>query len=75
MKIHLKGKRSIGEEEKSEESTEKEKTDLTSNEEDLVKDNQLQHAVSLLSGWEVMKKVFKNLQVPNQKIDNRVSMQ
>jgi carboxyl-terminal processing protease len=75
LKKHLKGKRSIGEEEKSEESTEKEKTDLTSNEEDLVKDNQLQHAVSLLSGWEVMKKVFKNLQVPNQKIDNRVSMQ
>jgi len=78
LKKHLKGKSSIGgavEEENSEESTiEKEEAEEASLNEDLVKDNQLQHAVSLLSGWEVMKKVFKNLQVPLPDPDSRISM-
>ena len=74
LKKHLKGKSSIGyvKEENNEESTiKKEETAIN---EDLVKDNQLQHAVSLLSGWEVMKKVFKNLQVPIPEPDSRISM-
>ena len=78
LKKHLKGKSSIGgavEEENSEKSTiEKEEVEEASLNEDLVKDNQLQHAVSLLSGWEVMKKVFKNLQVPLPDPDSRISM-
>ena len=52
----------------------KEETEEASINEDLVKDNQLQHAVSLLSGWEVMKKVFKNLQVPLPGPESLVSM-
>lgn len=75
LKKHLKGKRSIGEEESDTESVDKEETEEVSTEEDLVKDNQLQHAVSLLSGWEVMKKVFKNLRLPPPNPDSRVSMQ
>ena len=77
LKKHLKGKSSIGDvkEENNEESTiKKEETEETAINEDLVKDNQLQHAVSLLSGWEVMKKVFKNLQVPIPEPDSRISM-
>jgi|TARA_B100000809_G_scaffold166558_1_gene163817 carboxyl-terminal processing protease len=77
LKKHLKGKSSIGDvkEENNEESTiKKEETEETAINEDLVKDNQLQHAVSLLSGWEVMKKVFKNLQVPIPESDSRISM-
>ena len=78
LKKHLKGKSSIGgavEEESSEKNTiEKGEAEETSLNEDLAKDNQLQHAVSLLSGWEVMKKVFKNLQVPLPDPDSRISM-
>ena len=77
LKKHLKGKSSIGDvkEENNEESTiKKEETEETAINEDLVKDNQLQHAVSLLSGWEVMKKVFKNLQVPIPESASRISM-
>jgi len=77
LKKHLKGKSSIGnvKEENNEESTiKKEETEETAINEDLVKDNQLQHAVSLLSGWEVMKKVFKNLQVPIPESASRISM-
>ena len=77
LKKHLKGKSSIGDvkEENNEESTiKKEETEETAINEDLVKDNQLQHAVSLLSGWEVMKKVFKDLQVPIPESDSRISM-
>ena len=77
LKKHLKGKSSIGDvkEENNEESTiKKEETEETAINEDLVKDNQLQHAVSLLSGWEVMKKVFKNLQVPLPGPESLVSM-
>ncbi len=70
LKKHLQGKSSIGDvKEKSAEETEE-----TSIHEDLLKDNQLQHAVSLLSGWEVMRKVFKNLQVPLPTTDSRISM-
>ena len=42
--------------------------------EELKKDNQLQQAVALLSGWEVMKKMFKNLKVIPSNPDSRVSM-
>jgi carboxyl-terminal processing protease len=76
LKKHLKGKSSIGDvdEEESDETSAKEDTEEAFLNEDLVKDNQLQHAVSLLSGWEVMKKVFKNLQIPIANPDSRVSM-
>ena len=77
LKKHLKGKSSIGnvnEENKEESTIKKEETEEASINEDLVKDNQLQHAVSLLSSWEVMKKVFKNLQVPIPESDSRISM-
>jgi len=78
LKKHLKGKSSIGdvvkEENEEESQVEKEEAEEASINEDLVKDNQLQHAVSLLSGWEVMKKVFKNLQVPIPEPDSRISM-
>jgi len=43
--------------------------------EDLRKDNQLQQAVALLSGWEIMKKTFKNLNVINTESINRISLQ
>ncbi len=76
LKKHLKGKNSIGdvEEESKEEASESLEETEASNNEDLSKDNQLQQAVSLLSGWEVMKKMFKNLQVPTPETDSRVSM-
>ena len=76
LKKHLKGKSSIGdvEEEGNEETSFKEEAEEPLLNEDLIKDNQLQHAVSLLSGWEVMKKVFKNLQIPVTNPDSRVSM-
>ena len=75
LKKHLKGKSNIGDvvKEENEEESQVEKEEASINE-DLVKDNQLQHAVSLLSGWEVMKKVFKNLQVPIPEPDSRISM-
>jgi carboxyl-terminal processing protease len=76
LKKHLKGKLSIGnvEEETSEDRTDKEEAKDASLNEDLVKDNQLQHAVALLSGWEVMKKVFKNFQVSSPSLGNRASL-
>ena len=73
LKKHLKGKSSIGDV-KEESTIKKEETEEASINEDLVKDNQLQHAVSLLSGWEVMKKMFKNLQVPLPGPESLVSM-
>ena len=42
--------------------------------EDLKKDNQLQQAVSLLSGWDVMKKMFKNLKINTPDSESRISM-
>ncbi len=75
LKKHLKGKSSIGdvEEESEVESVDKDE-ETASIHEDLLKDNQLEQAVSLLSGWEVMKKMFKNLQVPTPDSDSRISM-
>ena len=43
--------------------------------EDLRKDNQLQQAVALLSGWEIMRKTFKNLNVNTTDSLNRISLQ
>ncbi|MZG54354.1 MAG: S41 family peptidase [Nitrospinae bacterium] len=73
LKKHLKGKSSIegAEEENSDQLEEAKKKELN---EDLEKDNQLQQAVALLSGWEVMKKMFKNLKVITPDPDSRVSM-
>jgi len=44
-------------------------------EEDLRKDNQLQQAVTLLSGWEVMKKKFNNLNVNTADPISRINLQ
>jgi carboxyl-terminal processing protease len=73
LKKHLKGKKSI---EGADEETAKEikESEVKGLHEDLKKDNQLQQAVSLLSGWEVMKKMFKNLKVPAPDSDSRISM-
>ncbi len=73
LKKHLKGKKSI---EGTDEETSKEieETKVKELHEDLKKDNQLQQAVSLLSGWEVMKKMFKNLKIQAPDSDSRISM-
>jgi carboxyl-terminal processing protease len=73
LKKHLKGKSSI---EGADEETSKEieETKVKGLHEDLKKDNQLQQAVSLLSGWEVMKKMFKNLKIQAPNSDSRISM-
>lgn len=79
LKKHLKGKSSIegiDDNKAADKKTAKETEDskIKGLHEDLMKDNQLHQAVSLLSGWEVMKKMFKNLnfQVPDS--DSRISM-
>ena len=78
LKKHLKGKSSIegvGEESiegVGEESIEELK--IIKLHEDLKKDNQLQQAVSLLSGWDVMKKMFKNLRINTPDSESRISM-
>lgn len=74
LKKHLKGKSSIGDVEESKTESTNEEEKAASIDEDLLKDNQLQQAVSLLSGWEVMKKMFKNLQVPTPGPDSQISM-
>jgi carboxyl-terminal processing protease len=77
LKKHLKGKTSIGdvEQENEVENTDKEEEAAeNATNEDLQKDNQLQQAVSLLSGWEVMKKMFKNLQIPTADANSQISM-
>jgi len=77
LKKHLKGKTSIGdvEQENEVENTGKEEEAAeNATNEDLQKDNQLQQAVSLLSGWEVMKKMFKNLQIPTADANSQISM-
>ena len=48
---------------------------IKSLEEDLRKDNQLQQAVALLSGWEIMKKTFKKSNVNTADPINRISLQ
>jgi carboxyl-terminal processing protease len=79
LKKHLKGKSSIegmegnnGIDGKTAKETEILK--VKGLHEDLKKDNQLQQAVSLLSGWEVMKKMFKNLNFQTPDSDSRISM-
>ena len=79
LKKHLKGKSSIEgvdeEDETDEETSNKIEESIAKKlHEDLKKDNQLQQAVSLLSGWEVMKKMFKNLKIPAPDSDSRISM-
>ena len=79
LKKHLKGKSSIeGVDEESAEELEKESPEeleeVKELHEDLRKDNQLQQAVSLLSGCEVMKRMFKNLKINVPDSDNRISM-
>ena len=70
LKKHLKGKSSIeGVGEKSSEELKVKKLH-----EDLKKDNQLAQAVSLLSGWEVMKRMFKNLKINAPNSNSRISM-
>ena len=79
LKKHLKGKSSIEgvdeEDETDEENSNKIEESIAKElQEDLKKDNQLQQAVSLLSGWEVMKKMFKNLKIQAPDPDSRISM-
>ena len=79
LKKHLKGKSSIEgvdeEDETDEETSNKIEESIAKKlHEDLKKDNQLQQAVSLLSGWEVMKKMFKNLKIQVPDSDSRISM-
>ncbi len=77
LKKHLKGKASIGNIEQDNDSKSIDKDEeiaKAANDKDLLKDNQLQQAVSLLSGWEVMKKMFKNLKVTTPNSDNQFSM-
>ena len=79
LKKHLKGKSSIegvDEEDETDEETSNKIEESIAKElhEDLKKDNQLQQAVSLLSGWEVMKKMFKNLKTQVPDPDSRISM-
>lgn len=77
LKKHLKGKTSIGGVEQNSKTenknTDKETAEVVNNK-DLLKDNQLQQAVSLLSGWEVMKKMFKNLKITTPNSDSQISM-
>ena len=77
LKKHLKGKTSIGDVEQDSKTenknTDKETAEVVNNK-DLLKDNQLQQAVSLLSGWEVMKKMFKNLKITTPSSDSQISM-
>jgi len=62
LKKHLKGKKdnkdSLGSSETTKEE-EKENKEIASLEEDLKKDYQLQQAVSLLTGWDIMKQFYK----------------
>ncbi|MZG31327.1 MAG: peptidase S41, partial [Nitrospinae bacterium] len=77
LKKHLKGKASIGDVEQdsdAEDTKIDEETAEDTTNEDLMKDNQLQEAVSLLSGWEIMKKIFKNLRVPSPEPNSQISM-
>jgi carboxyl-terminal processing protease len=77
LKKHLKGKSSIGdvEQDSEVESTDKDEGTVENViNKDLLKDNQLEQAVALLSGWEVMKKMFKNLQTPSPNPDSQISM-
>ncbi len=67
LKKHLKGKSSGGEvvetDEEEKKQDEKEAQQMAEIEEELEKDPQLREAISLLSGWSVMNKVFKTSSV------------
>ena len=82
LKKHLKGKSSIEgvdgnnpNELDGNGSNKLDEAKTKSLEEDLRKDNQLQQAVALLSGWEIMRKTFKNLNVNTTDPLNRISLQ
>jgi len=82
LKKHLKGKSSIegmdGDNPNKLDGDSSNKLDeatIKSLEEDLRKDNQLQQAVALLSGWEIMRKTFKKLNVNTTDPINRISLQ
>ncbi len=74
LKKHLKGKSSI----EGVDGNNPDKLDeakIKGLQEDLRKDNQLQQAVALLSGWEIMKKTFKNLNVNTADPISRINLQ
>ncbi len=81
LKKHLKGKSSIedGEDDEgtneadSPDEDETQEAEAEANEEDLKKDPQLMHAVSLLAGWDVMKKMMKSVD-KQQQVGNQVSL-
>ena len=82
LKKHLKGKSSIEGVDANnpnkldgDTSNKLDEAKIKSLEEDLRKDNQLQQAVGLLSGWEIMRKTFKNLNVNTTDPLNRISLQ
>ena len=82
LKKHLKGKSSIEGVDTNnpnkldgDSSNKLDEATIRSLEEDLRKDNQLQQAVALLSGWEIMRKTFKNLNVEIIDPLNRISLQ
>ena len=82
LKKHLKGKSSIEGVDANnpnkldgDSSNKLDEATIKSLEEDLRKDNQLQQAVALLSGWEIMRKTFKNLNVNTTDPLNRISLQ
>jgi carboxyl-terminal processing protease len=79
LKKHLKGKSSIEGMDNNKDADKKtaketEGSKIKGLHEDLKNDNQLQQAVSLLSGWEVMKKMFKNLNFQTPDSDSIISM-
>ena len=54
LKKHLKGKSSVGEEETDNSNTESEEGKKSKMNSDLDKDSQLRHAISLLSGFDII---------------------
>ena len=82
LKKHLKGKSSIegidannSKKLNGDSSNKLDEERIKALKEDLRKDNQLQQAVALLSGWEIMKKTFKSLNVNTADPINRISLQ
>ena len=82
LKKHLKGKSSIegidanNPDKLNRDSSKKlDEERIKSLKDDLRKDNQLEQAVALLSGWEIMKKTFKNLNINAADPINRISLQ
>jgi len=82
LKKHLKGKSSIegmdgnNPDELNVDSTNKlDEARIKGLEEDLRKDNQLQQAVTLLSGWEIMKRTFDNLNRNTADPISRINLQ